>query len=96
MPEKFSTAMINACKLHSIGYFHYIKRAGQVIDVGTHINITLICPVTTVDSVLQTYILRCWCLYNHKHFCIAMYSGHHTSTQVGRTKQSTEAGILIC
>jgi len=29
MPEKFSTAMINACKLHSIEYFNYIKCAGQ-------------------------------------------------------------------
>lgn len=95
MPEKFSTAMINACKLHSIGYFHFIKCACQVINVETYINITLIYPVTTVDSVLQTCILSCWCLYNHKHFCIAMYGGHHTGAQVGRTK-SIEAGILIC
>jgi len=65
MPEKFSTATINACKLQSIGYFHYIKCAGQVINVGTHINITLIRPVTTVDSVLQTCIMRCLRLYDH-------------------------------
>ena len=70
MPEKFRVATINACKLNSTGYLHYIICECQVINLGIYINITLMQPVTTVDSVIQTCILRCWSLYNHKHFHI--------------------------